>query len=549
MNEVKSFAVADAKRPALRKWPRRLTGPISRIVAVMSLTLGLIITISSSGNPLTAAAATSHAQGGTLTIGSASAPNSLSPLSTAQDVPFQWFNDLAYEPIIQIAANGKLVPGLATSWNFVGTGFTTFDLNLRSGVKFSDGTPLTAAGMVDWINYILAQGAKYSLLSGVTSVTATGPLQVQLQLSTPDEALPQVFTPTNEAYSYVVSDAALNSPTQLTALGSSTDGAGEYELDAAATTTGSVYTYVPNPDYYDPSAVYWSKIVIQVIGNQNTMLAALQDGQIDVAQGSPTIAPSAVSAGFKVVSAPNNLYNMTVSDPGGADVKALGSVKVRQALAYAINRPDIAKALFGKYATTDEETGGVGSPGIVPGLEHYYGYNLKEAKLLMKEAGYPHGFTANVLVTSAQLGMEQMTEAVAQEWKAIGVKLVITDPPQSVWVTDLLTKKWDFLAIGWPYYNLNLWTASVVSATGPFNYYKYPYPQLTSLEKELNTIPSGTVKAKGVEQALENAIIRGALIVPVTTQDVVLLRDKRVDNISSTPVYPVPNPIYWTPTS
>jgi peptide/nickel transport system substrate-binding protein len=380
-------------------------------------------------------------------------------------------------------------------------------------------------------------------------VTATGPLQVQIKLSTPDIALPQVFTPTNEAYSYVVSDAALNSPTQLAALGTSTDGAGEYELDAAATTTGSTYTYIPNPNYYDPSAVHWSKIVVEIIANQNTMLAALEDGQIDVAQGGPTIAGSAASAGFKVVSAPNNLYNMTVSDPGGKNVKALASVQVREALALAIDRPDVAKALFGDYATTDEETGGVGSPGIVSGLEHYYSYDLKKAKALMKAAGYAHGFTANVLVTTGQLGMEQMTEAVAQEWKQIGVNLVVTAPPPSVWVTDLLTKKWDFLAIGWPYYNLNLWTASVVSATGPFNYYKYSYPQLSSLEGQLNSVAPGTSGATKVENALEAAIIKNALIIPVTTQDVVLLRDSRVDNISSTPVYPVPNPIYWTPAS
>jgi peptide/nickel transport system substrate-binding protein len=470
-------------------------------------------------------------------------------LAVGQDVPYQWFNDLAYEPLIQISPTGALVPGLATSWNYVGSGYKTFDLFLRSGVKFSDGTALTAQGVVDWLNYDIKNGNGATAYKYATSITAVGPLEVQIQLSVGNPALPSFLSPTNDTSTYVMSDAALNTPATLASMSNATDGAGPYEFDPSESTTNTTYTYIPNPNYYDPSSVYWSKVVIDIIPNQNTMLAALEDGQIDVAEGSSSVAPAAKSAGFKVVSEPNNLYNMDITDPGGNNVKALGNPKVREALDYATDRPGILNALFGKYGTTDDETGGVGSAGVSATREHLFKYNIKMAKKLMKEAGYPHGFTANVLVTTTQLGVEQMVEAVAAEWKQIGVNLEITSPPPSEWITDLVTKKWDILAIGIPYQNLNLWLVSWASPISFFDYYDYPYPQLASLENELNTVSSSSPEATLIENTLEGRIISDGFIIPVVAQDEVLMLDKRVSNVTFNTTYPVANPIFWTPSS
>src|SRR5690348_8061599 len=51
---------------------------------------------------------------------------------------------LSYEPLIRQGADGSPQPALATSWNYVGDGNKSFEIHLRDGVKFSDGTPLTA---------------------------------------------------------------------------------------------------------------------------------------------------------------------------------------------------------------------------------------------------------------------------------------------------------------------------------------------------------------------------------------------------------------------
>ena len=53
-------------------------------------------------------------------------------------------------------------------------------------------------------------------------------------------------------------------------------------FDKAGTVTGDHYTFVPNPHYYDKSAVHWKKVVIRVITNPQSALNAVRTGQADV---------------------------------------------------------------------------------------------------------------------------------------------------------------------------------------------------------------------------------------------------------------------------
>src|SRR5581483_2857840 len=111
------------------------------------------------------------------------------------------------------------------------------------------------------------------------SITATGPLTVQI--SGPGTSIfPDFFAGNGNSAGQVVNPEALSDPNSLL---SQTAGAGEYMLDTSATTPNSKYVYVPNPFYYDKAAVHWQRVVITVIADPNTTLAALKNGQVDVA--------------------------------------------------------------------------------------------------------------------------------------------------------------------------------------------------------------------------------------------------------------------------
>ena len=114
----------------------------------------------------------------------------------------------------------------------------------------------------------------------------------------------------------------------------------------------------------------------------------------------------------------------------------LANVKVRQALSYATDRVSINKALiYGK-----------GEPAwsIFPSTSSFYdksltndyAYNLKKAKALLAQAGYPHGFSTTIIALPEAI-TDQLATVLQGEWKKIGVKLSIVQ--SSNYVTDLYT--------------------------------------------------------------------------------------------------------------
>src|SRR5579875_2806486 len=246
-----------------------------RVPAVVITAVVLLTAACSSG----AGTANSSNGASVLTLGSSYTPNSLDPAKI--NLAMQWYVDPAYDPLIYMAPDGSLRPGLATSWNYVGSGNKVFELHLRPNVKFSDGSPLTADVLKANIDYFRRNGmATASLLTTVSSVEVVNPTTVRLTLSASDPVLPQVFTQLNVAGD-IVSGPALKDPQKLA---TQTFGAGPYELDAAESSAGSRYTYVPNPNYWNKTAVHYKKIVIEYLANENSRLAALKTGQIDVMQ-------------------------------------------------------------------------------------------------------------------------------------------------------------------------------------------------------------------------------------------------------------------------
>ena len=190
------------------------------------------------------------------TIASGDAATSLNPALAGNSQSSAIYEELAYEPLINLSNGGKLSPGLATSWNYVGVGNLKFVLHLRAGARFSDGSKVTAAVVAKSINYFRgAKGPLVAYASTISSVKATGPLTVQVTGATPDPEYPLLFSRLLMAGD-VISAAGVNSPTKL---GNATLGAGPYVFSAKQSVSGSTYTYVPNKYFYDQKAIHWAR--------------------------------------------------------------------------------------------------------------------------------------------------------------------------------------------------------------------------------------------------------------------------------------------------
>ena len=124
------------------------------IVVAVALCVGFTSSACSNGtaNSSGGSGSSSGSDDGTLTI-AVQELIGLNPATTGYNQVTDW---LAYEPLIRENSNGSYSPGLASSWKYVGTGNTHFEMTIRSGAEFADGTPVTAQAVVNSLKYSLS---------------------------------------------------------------------------------------------------------------------------------------------------------------------------------------------------------------------------------------------------------------------------------------------------------------------------------------------------------------------------------------------------------
>jgi peptide/nickel transport system substrate-binding protein len=340
--------------------------------------------------------------------------------------------DLAYDGLFHMTPSRKITASLATKWHYFTTGrgsFKDFEFTLRRNAKYSDGTPVTASTVVAWFNYFETNNVAYlGLLGPKPTFKAVGKYTVRMHLTAPNPDLPALLSDDGFNWGFPASPKAIANPTSM-ALGS--DGAGPYMLDSNQSVRGDHYTYVPNPYYYNKSAVKFSQVYIKIISTPSSMLSALQTGQLDVAYGDTSTAAAAQSAGFKVAWAPAGVsalaFNVNLNP-------ALKDVRVRQAINYAIDRKTVTSAVLGSYGTPTSE---FITSDADPGLQKYYSYNPAKAKSLLAAAGHPNGFTLKI-ITVSNLGAisDPLIEAAAKYLDAVGIHPDITAETVVAWGKD-----------------------------------------------------------------------------------------------------------------
>ena len=509
---------------------RKATG-----LAAVSVLAGMAITACGGGSSGSTTSG-SASQGGTLTIATPSGITTLNPIENGTGIPNQQFLQPAYDSLIIRSPSGQLVPELATAWSY-SDGNRKFHMTLRSGVKFSNGQPMTAQSVADWIMWFKkSNGLFSSRFADVTSVTVSGPLTLTMNLSQSDAAWPTSFV--QDRYGFVVCPQGIANPKML---GTQTCGAGPYALDPSQTVSGTKYVYTPNKYYWNKPAVHWQKIVVQAISDPNAVVAAMASGQVNVAVGSSQTASAAKSAGQSVVSAPELWDALEILDRG--DTPPLGNVKVRQALEYAVNRGAVTKAVFGQYAQPNTSMLVSGLPGYSASLGTQYTYDPAKATALLAQAGYPHGFTIDML-TFNRNGLENtLAQAIVPYFAAVGVQLKLDEqPPGSAQlIPGLLAKKWPALMFFGQAEAPNLLTQEqLLPESGVLNPYKYTDQHLISLYNQYNAAV-GTQAQEAILQQMQDYIDNQAYYVTFSVSDMVYFHSSNVTGVDVSSAEPILN--------
>jgi peptide/nickel transport system substrate-binding protein len=469
--------------------------------------------------------------GETLTVAYSSVPQTLDPAKTVQNNSL--YQALAYQPLIVRRSDGSLQSGLATSWRYVGGDNTQLELQLRSGVKFSDGSALTAQNVVNHFEYILAAGGQFAPLFAGDKFSATGPLTVLITAPKPNPDLPTLLTQ-DDVVGGVISPQGLADKAKL---GTETFGAGPYTLSPADTVAGDHYTFVRNPNYYDSAAVHWKKVVVRAITSPQATLSAMKTGQVDFAVGDASTLAGAKQAGLNVTMTPLLWTGVTLADRAGAMSKPLTDVRVRQALNYATDRKAIASALFPDGGRPTSQLTVPGGYGYDPALDDAYPYDSDKARRLLSDAGYPNGFSLAV-VTADYQSMNLVAQALVQQWKKVGVTVQLTDRANAnEYFSEAFAPKYPaFMTI---FGQQPIWTEgpSLFLPSALFNPFHSTDPQLQSLYDQAAKL-AGDAKDKA-DRDVEAWLVHQAWFVPVVATGLPYYGTKKVTGMAVSPKAPL----------
>jgi peptide/nickel transport system substrate-binding protein len=419
----------------------------------------------------------------------------------------------SYEPLVYYGPGGVYEPALAKSWT-VAEGNTAISLELRNDVKFSDGTPVNAAAVKASLEYCGSAESRNTLaLRDLESIDVTDDYNLTLNLTQPNPLVMNLVSQ-QLGCGMIISPAGLANIENLT-VDNPSAGAGPYVYDPTNSVSGDTYTYNANPGYYNPAKQHFKTIVIKVMTEPQAALNALTTGQVDVATGDiSTAQQAAANSDINMVWSPVVWAGLNLIDRAGELNPAMGDVRVRQAINYAINREAIAQAVLGSFGVPTSSPSAEGYDGWTQAAQDYYNYDPEKARTLLAEAGYAEGLTINV-VTVAWGGLDILVTAITPMLAAVGITLdtlVTTD--EKGYGEGAVGRQHSAVAVGYgslPMFRMG--TDLVLPEARPFNGFGTNDPGAMALFDELRTASASTVTEKA--QALNTYLVENAWFAPV----------------------------------
>ena len=420
----------------MRFW-NKTTKPGRLGVSATLLAAALAAAACGSGSSSTSSAGTSAAphQGGSLTVLEGSGfsgawPAGLDPATNTNGAAAQSYMESTFGQLFELGSHGKIIPDMATGYSR-SNGGKTVTINLRPGMKFTDGTPLNAAAVVWNIDRDLKSPCTCKPLWPVASVAAQGNDAVVINLKTVFAPLIASFIDSNA--NWIASPAALKKMGEkqfaLTPVG-----AGPFEV--VSDTLSSVLVLKKNPGYWQQGHPYLDQLTFKSVGSDEAAYEAMLagEGQVYEDMSTPALLKQAAQH-FTVV---NQLSTSPYDLQLNTAIPPFNNIKAREAIYYATDIQPIVSHIFDNlYPLTQSFTapGGICYQPTVPG---YLPYDLAKAKALVQQLG---GLTVN-LGTINVLVAKETTQALQTEWAKAGIKTTISSYDLGPLIAQFTGKKW-----------------------------------------------------------------------------------------------------------
>ena len=359
-------------------------------------------------------------------------PAGLDPATNINGAATQSQMNAIYGDLFELGANGKIIPDLATGYT-ISTDGKTITLDIRQGVKFTDGTAFNAAAVVWNIQRDLKSTCTCKPTWPVTSVTAPTSSTVVIKLAAADGAfIDQIFDSTAD---WIASPTAVQKMGEK-AFAVKPVGAGPFEV--VSDTLSSVLVLKKNPGYWQAGRPYLNSLTFKTVGGDEAAYEAMLAGEGQVYEGMST--PSLIAQArshFNVLNeSPSTVYDLQLNTL----IAPFNNPKARQAIYAATNIQPILSHIFANaYPIAQGFTGpgGICNEPTVPG---YQGYDPTLAKTLVAQSGLNK--VTIKLGTIQNPVAQETTEALQTEWAAVGIKASIADYPLATLIAQFVSGKW-----------------------------------------------------------------------------------------------------------
>ena len=411
----------------------------------------------------------------------------------------------------------------------------TYTFTLRDGVKFHDGRVMTSADVKYTLELLFAsnfaksasffEGAGDKKQSYIKSVEAPDAHTVVVTLTKPWVGLLSNLVP----IPIIPKDSYESQKTHPL-------GTGPFTF-VKYDNTQQVVDVDAFPEYWDGPS-HLTHVRVQVIADMNALQAALESGRVDIAPMPTSLSPDSMkrfeqdpNLQVKAFAGSNvNLLTLNTQSP------PLDNVKVRQAIAYAINRENIIQQLllgYGKIAHSilPEESWAY-SPG------HVYNYDPAMAKKLLAEANFHPDKPIVFKLSGTSIAGRQYAGVIQNDLKEVGIPIEIQTSEINTLFDELRRGNFQIAYGQWvggnqdPIFYKDLFASSEIptSERSSRNRSRYSNPELDALiDQAVNTYDRQ--KARDLYVKIQDIVSRDVPVLPLWYQSNVVIARKTVGNI------------------
>ncbi len=334
-----------------------------------------------------------------------------------------------YEGLTRIGADGTVKSALAKSWTISPDGLV-YTFNLEAGVKFHDGSDFDSSDVKYTFEENAAEGSQNKRKSRFTNIAKIDTPDANTVILTLKEPRGDFLAQLGESTAVIVDPDSDGS--------NATDPVGTGPYKFSRWIKGDSVKLVAADTYRDQAAIQIKKANFRFINDSAARMASLLTGDLDL-----TSVPNETLEQFKI----GNQFEILEGTTNGETIlstnnknEALSKLKVRQAIAHAINRQEIIDgAMFG-YGTPIGSHFAPHHPDYVD-LSNTYAYDPEKSKALLAEAGYADGLELSLKLPPVDDYARAGGQIVASQLEKAGFKIKIENVDWPKWLDEVYKKR------------------------------------------------------------------------------------------------------------